>query len=341
MVEDQVDLTCAEPGPWRRCRKAVAVAATLICLSGCINTAYRDSVGQFGTLTKASVAVQDERLTALTADEQERIHAALAANHVDLRFSTDCTLLLLPPDPAATAPRAPCTLVDINNKPIERVPTYANIKALGQALSDYSDNLILLAADTTKDQEAFSTSVTGLATSLGNLDGAIRKATGAAPGTTGAKIGAIASIVAKAGGLFLAAERGRVLKKIVIAADPLVQEATGLLADVDDRLDLYDSAGLLKAATEAQVNASRLASNGASPDDLRAAQDVLFARVADYNARSGEQQRYLAIGVAHGKLAEAARSGSNVDFEAAINAVLDLASVTSSAIETLKQKEEE
>jgi len=334
-------MTGKRPDRTNRLTIVLAVAMAMTTLSGCINTAYRDSVGQFGALTKASVAVQDQRLTALTADENERIHAALAANRTDLRLSPDCALLLLPPDPAATAPRAPCTLVDVTGKPVEAVPTYSNIKALGQALSAYSDNLILLAADTTTDREAFSASVTGLATSLGNLDGAIRKATGAPPGTSGAKIGAIAAVVAKAGGLFLAAERGRVLKKIVIAGDPLVQEATGILADVDDRLGLYDSTGLLQAATAAQTDASRLAASGAPPEALRAVQDALFARVADYKARSGEQQRYLAIGVAHAKLAEAARSGNTIDFEAAISAVIDLAGVTGAAVDALKNKEGE
>jgi len=321
--------------------RALIVASTMALLSGCINTAYRDSIGQFGTLTKESVAIQNQRLSALAAAESERIHQSLADNHVDLRLSPECTQLLLPPDPAATALPAPCTLVDATGKPIEKIPTYSNIKALDQALSDYSDNLILLAADTTKDQAAFSDSVTGLATSLGNLDGAIRKATGAPPGTSGAKIGAIAAVVAKAGGLFLAAERARVLKKIIIAGDPLVQEATGILADVDDRLNLYDSVGLLQAANAAQTAASRLAAASAPPADLRAAQDALFARVADFNARGTEQQRYLAIGKAHAKLAEAARTGNTIDFEAAISAVIDLASVTNSAVDALKKKEGE
>lgn len=324
-----------------RLRTILAVAAATALLGGCINTTYRDSIGQFGTLTKESVAIQNQRLTALAAAESERIHQALADNHVDLRLSPQCALLLLPPDPTATTPPAPCTLVDATGKPIEKIPTYSNIKALDQALSDYSDNLILLAADTTKDQAAFSDSVTGLATSLGNLDGAIRKATGAPPGTSGAKIGAVAAVVAKAGGLILAAQRGRVLKKIVIAGDPLVQEATNILADVDDRLNLYDSVGLLQAANAAQTAASRLAAASAPPSDLRAAQDALFARVADFNARSSEQQRYLAIGKAHAKLAEAARTGNTIDFEAAISAVIELASVTNTAVDALKKKEGE
>jgi hypothetical protein len=335
-----MDGALAQRGRIDRLRTILAVAAATALLSGCINTTYRDSIGQFGTLTKESVAIQDQRLTALTAAESERIHAALAADHVDLRLSSNCALLLLPPDPTATTRPAPCTLVDASGKPVEQVPTYANIKALDQALSDYSDNLILLAADTTKDQAAFSESVTGLATSLGNLDGAVRKATGAAPSTSGAKIGAIAAVVAKAGGLFLAAERGRVLKKIIIAGDPLVQEATGILADVDDRLNLYDSVGLLQAANAAQADASRLAATSAPLAELRAAQDALFARVADFNARSGEQQRYVAIGKAHAKLAEAARTGNTIDFEAAISAVIELASVTNGAVDALKPKKE-
>ena len=114
----------------RRTALAFGIAATL---TGCINTAYRDSVGEFGTLTKASVAVQDQRLTALAAAESERIHQALADNHVDLRLSPQCAQLLLAPDPSPTAPLAPCTLIDATGKPIEKIPTYSNIKALDQA----------------------------------------------------------------------------------------------------------------------------------------------------------------------------------------------------------------
>ena len=66
--------------------RGFAAAALLLAAPACTSSAFRDSVGQFGTLTKAGIAAQNQRLTAITADEQERIRAELANGRADLQL---------------------------------------------------------------------------------------------------------------------------------------------------------------------------------------------------------------------------------------------------------------
>jgi hypothetical protein len=316
-------------------------AAIALTLSACVSTSFRDAVGQFGTLTKAAATAQNARLDALAADETERIHNDLAVRRVDLRFSADCVdLINLPQRLEDVEPNVPpCRLIEQRgdpNAPVKPVETvsYNHIRALSAALADYSNNLILLAADSTTDRKTFATSVSGLATSLGGLDGALRKATSAEPATSTKTLDGIGALIGKAGGLVLAAERARVLKQIVQQADPLVQEAVAILADVDNRLGVYDMANRARALSAARIEASNLAHDpSASSAQIRAAQDELFAKFTAYSAGAAEQRHYAAIGAAHHKLALAARAGASpAELQEAIEAVLDLASATSDLI---------
>lgn len=306
-------------------------------MSGCVSPAYRNTVGQFGAITSASVMAEDARLDALGAAETERIHAALAADRVDLRLSPDCAQrLALRQAGAGGGAAAPCHLVARGGASVDDTPRFAHIRALGAALADYADNLVALAADATADRAAFATSVSGLAASLGHLDGAVRDATGAPPAGSHAMLDAVATVAGKAGGLLLAAERARVLKRIVLNGDPIVQQAVAVLADVDDRLGLYDLSGLALKLQAAQDAASRLAATGAPPERLRPAQDALFAALDAYDGIGADQARYAAIGMAHAKLAAAARCGAGpAELHDAILAVLDLAAAVKAAAKTL------
>lgn len=305
-------------------------------LSACINPAFRDSVGEYGTLTKAAAAQQNARVAAVAADEEERIRAGLAESRADLRLD-GCD-----PDGAGDPDGAPseCRLVLRGGAAIEEAPSFANIAALTGALSGYADNLILLAADPKDDQLKFSQSMSGLATSLGELDGAVRKAAGDGPGNAAPKLDAIASLIAQGGNLYFAQRRAAALKRIVVSADPLVQSATRLLSGVDGQLLSYYRNDLYKSVQAAQGNATRLANTpGAGTQDIRAAQDALFAKVAAYKALGSDTLRFKAIGEAHGSLAAAARRGASAgEMEAAIEAVLQLAGTADSAWNVLDGK---
>jgi hypothetical protein len=310
--------------------------AAAAALTGCVNPAFRESIGEYGSLTKAAAAQQNAQIAAVAAEEQERIRSELAQNRVDLRLKPDCAARLLT-DPAGGGDAPACTLVAVGGKEIEQAPGFANILALTGALSHYADNLIALAADPTQDQAAFSQAMQSLATSVGNLDGAVRAATRAPPGQDGAKLGAVASLLADAGNLYFAQRRAAALKRIVIASDPVVQDATRLLSGVDDRLQLYYRAELAAALLRAQDNASATAASPtASTADVRAAQDTLFQALAAYNNQGADTLRYRAIGEAHAKLAAAARRGASAgELKAAIEAVVQLAATADRTVHTL------
>jgi hypothetical protein len=309
----------------------------LLALSACVNPAFRQSIGEYGTLTKAAAAQQNARVTQIAAEEAERIRTDLAARRVDLRLKPECAARLLG-DPSGGGAAPACGLVEVGGKPIAQAPGFANVIALTGALSDYSDQLIALAADSTQDQAAFAQSVTALGTAVGGLDGAVRTATGAKAGTDSPRIDAVAGLLAETGSLYLAQRRAAVLKRIVIASDPVIQAATRLLSGADERVQLYYRSELAGALLQAQDHASAVAHDPASSvADVRAAQDALFAQVDAYNAQGADTLRFQAIGEAHAKLAQAARAGASpAEMKAAIEAIVHLAGTADSTLKALK-----
>ncbi|HEY0085488.1 MAG TPA: hypothetical protein VGB65_06220 [Allosphingosinicella sp.] len=322
---------------YRSHRDVFALIGGAALLGGCVNPAFRESISEYGALTKAAAAQQNARVATVAAEEEERIRSGFAENRVDLRLKPDCAARLLT-DPAGGGAAPVCTLVGVGGTEIEQAPGFANILALTDALSDYADNLIVLAADSTSDRAAFSQALQALGTSVGNLDGAVRAAAKAPPRQDGAKIGAVATLLADAGNLYFAQRRAAALKRIVIASDPVVQEATALLSGVDDRLQLYYRAELASALLSAQANASMVAGTPtSSTQDVRTAQDALFQALAAYNNQGADTLRYKAIGEAHAKLAAAARRGASpAELRDAISAVVQLAATAGTTIHTLE-----
>lgn len=182
--------------------------------------------------------------------------------------------------------------------------------------------------------------MSNLASSLGGLDGAIRKVTGTSEGDSAAKFNAVGTLVAKLGNLYFASRRQSILKKMIIEADPLVQRSAAILGDADSQLDLYDRLPLYEAIVTAQKNADE-ARAGSDVIEIRSAQHKLFAAVERFNAYQIDRSRFAAIGAAHAKLVEAAKAGATIkELHEAIVAVVDLASTigeTKSAFETEKQ----
>jgi hypothetical protein len=316
---------------------ALAGIASLVA-AGCVNPAFRETTGQFGAVTKAAVSQQNDRLAVIAANEAERIRADLAANRRQLVLDPACGLEIAL-DEAMPAPE--CRLLVSGRPsptPIEQAPRYQNILDLSDALNAYADGLIALAADASEDEAAFAKSLSGLATSLGSLDGAIQKATGATPADRSAKFGAVATLIAQAGNLYFAHQRNKALKRIVLAGDPLVQEAAALLSGVGAGIDLYDRKGLYAKLRSAQRQAQDTAADTSqSVEAVRVAQDDLFTALAAYNSYGADRRRFAEIGVAHAKLAAAARSGASLaEMKAAVEAVVKLASTARTTIETLQ-----
>lgn len=332
------DVLFALPGHRPRRAAGLALLATALALSGCSTGRFTQAAGEFGTQTRTAAQLQNQRLVAVAADEKERFRQGLADAAADLRIA-DCarTLAAGVPDAqeAAEKPVRRCRVV-LRSGPGQfgELPPdtrFDNITALNTALVNYAEGLERLAADATKDKEAFTGSVVRLATSLGGLDGAVRKVAengkdDAGAATDKARLSAIGTLVAKAGNLYFAARRQAALKEIIIAGDPLVQRATAILGDADSQLDLYDRVPLYAAVIEAQQQADA-ARSGGDAAAIRKAQDRLFAAVEAFNGYRLDRSRFAAIAAAHARLVEAARSGASAaELQQAIVAVLDLAS---------------
>jgi hypothetical protein len=337
-----------EPGDHRRFRDNVLAmrlalaAGAALALGGCsVNPAFRQTVGQFGTVTKEAVGQQNERLAVIASNEAERIRADLAARRAILVLDPQCaSVLTMPSGPGdSAAPAAQCKLL-VQGGELEQAPAFEHVLALSAALSGYSDTLIALAADSTADQQAFTSSLSGLALSLGKLDGAIQDATGATPADRSAKYGAVATLLAEAGNLYFDHKRNEALKRIILAGDPLVQEATGLLSGVGAGIDLYDRTALGRALFAAQDAAQETAADPSqSVIAVRSAQDKLFAALDAYNDYGADRRQFAEIGAAHARLAEAARRGASAaEIRAAIEAVVKLASTTDATIKALKNQ---
>lgn len=341
--------------------KALAAVTAALLVPACGSPSFRASVGEFGTLTKASSTAFDQRLDAIGRAEAERVRAELAATRSDLRFSDGCALLMNPRgdveedddagngDVARTAPRAagPATarpLCEVGvfqgaGRPLQRLPEtprFAHIRSLTAALASYGASLALLAGDTQDQQKEFATAVGGVATSVAGLDAAIRDALGAQPGTSARDLGAIANLASRLGNLYLEHRRDRTLRQVIIAADPFIQDAVRLLTGASAAGDLFElqaAHGRLRAAREA-ADPNRPANAGPA---LRVAQDRLFEAVAAYNNLAVPSRGFVAIGAAHRDLAAAARAGaSEADLLRAIQTLLDLASTTHQTITTLR-----
>lgn len=307
---------------------AILYGLVALCLSGCSSTGFQSSVGQFGKLTSAASADQAASLLKITREETERIRADLASSRADLRLKASCGLAigLIPvPEPRVNQGIPPCEFVRRDGIRLEEAPRFTNIIALSVGLDGYARSLVELASDHDDDNRAFSSSVTGLATSLGGLDASVRKATGASQGDSSAKMGAIASLVAEAGELYFSRRRNAALRKIIIAADPLVQDATKLLSEADDRIGLYDRSGLAEDLIAAQKHQSEIA--GSAPiEELRRAQDRMYDLLGAFTQRSRGTERFVAIGEAHAKLANAAREGARpAELKKVILALIHLA----------------
>jgi hypothetical protein len=327
----------------RRSAGLLALTATALIASGCVSPAFRESVGQFGTLTKAAVADQSQRLSAVIAEDETRIRADLAANHRDLRLDPDCGDTV---NSEVLGPAGQCRIITPDHHPIEQPPQIEHVVALNTALTNYSDNLIALAADSSQDQATFTTSVNRLATSLGKLQSELTQAlqTGGpsqqpAPGAATAQqsLGAVAAVVAEVGNLYLAYRRNQVLRRIVIQADPIVQNAVGYLLHLEMAIREAERTTLYLRLTAADQHAIAVAHDShATNEDVAAAQKGLFDSLAAYNNYDERLVRLRAIAEAHGRLAAAARAGASpAQMAAAIEAVLHLAGTIHTSVATL------
>lgn len=312
-------------------RALSAAALVVVLLAGCASGKLAGAVPAFGTATSAAVKVQQEQLVAFTNQEAERIKQDLARDRVALGYSDGCGRLT---DPRAKA--EDCYLVGTTGTAIETPFVASNVVALGNALVAYADALGQLAADSRKDADAFSKSLTDLAASVGGLNGAVSKVTSVSK-ISPAQLGAVASIVGKVGNLYFEHQRATALRRIIVASDPFVQEATAVLAAADEALRRNSTA---QAFIRLEVASNALEESieaGQGAQALRPKQDAVFTEFAALRQRAAMRNGFVLLGDTHHDLAAVARSGASFEEMAAYAMRLaETAKAIAQSAETLK-----
>lgn len=316
--------------------KKIFAVILVTSLSGCAGEQFLTSVSGFDEATNAAVVVQSDQLEAFSETQSEKIRSSLAEGRVDLRISGGCANLV-----GVAFRISDCQIVRFDEEKLEQPFVGENILALGAALGDYASSLGRLAADASKDADAFSKSLSDLAVSLGRLDGAIDKAGGGSV-VDAEKFGAVATILAEAGNLYFEQSRMSKLKKIIIESDPFVQEATKLLSGAYEalRLDTMGEAfARLNDASDAAIE--EVATATSTPAQIRKKHDALFSELAAFKRRAAIRNSFSALGEAHKALKMASESGaSSDDLKVAILRIIESAKIIKIAADTLIKKPE-
>ena len=300
--------------------RVVISLAFALAVSGCVGNTFTNSVSQFSEVTRESVEKQSNTLASIAADERERVATELAEDQAVLIIPGACLAQAVNPD----APK--CEVERKDGKPLEKPSEFRHILALGEALVEYSDNLAILASDSSEDRANFKRALIEAASAASGLDGAVREALQVEGQTVDpSKASALAAIVGDLGGLYLQAKRTRALKSIIVETDPVVQRATALLAQAHSMERLYYFPGLVEDVRRKSNTLRRLEAVGGSQAEWRSAQDAFFAAVDKLNQSTQAPNIMEAIGKAHGGLRVAAESGASAeDMKAAIAAVLEV-----------------
>ena len=283
-----------------RCISVLTLIAGADLLAGCAGARFQTAAAKFGAETERAMTRQSEQIEDVSALETERLRDTIAANKLLLALSDNCFDLA----PDAQGQFKKCTLVE-RGKDNTVVPfnyTLPDILALQDALASYGANLALLADAAEGDQVAFSASVDKLGTSIGKLDLAISKAAKAERLVSGEKIGTIAGVIGTLGKLAFKYQRQQALRRIIVANDPLIQEALALLNAAEAEVANYKRL----AATQIAREAASKAVLPANDEDRLKKNEAVFRAVNLLNEiemNSGRLEKLAAIHAALAKVA--------------------------------------
>lgn len=312
--------------------RSLSAAALVVVLlaGGCSSSGLITSnVAAFGALTTEAVDGQKVKLATFSKAETERIKAKLARDKVELTYSPGCVAVV-----HTTVAADDCFVMEISGKPVETAYDAVHVIALGEALAEYAAQLGQLAADSSKDGQAFGTSLTGLATSVGQLDAALAGIANTKPVVAQGQLGALATVAAEVGKLYLRQQRASALRKIIIAAHPFVQEATTLLSRADGALRGYDLSMRFNEMVRAQgaLGEAIAANSGIGPK-----QEAFVRSFEGFRQAAASEDVFLRLGAAHGKLADAARAGASVaDMAAYLTELTQAAKAIAQATKVLR-----
>lgn len=311
----------------------VAVLLLVTFVTGCAGSTYRTAVAEFGQSTRVAVDQQSSSLRSIIDAENQLIRTELAENRVDLILSGDCIASVLRQE------EPDCAIQRNDGNELRAAPKFAHILALGEALASYSENIGALAADSTEDRAAFKEALVAAAGATSKLDGALRtslKIEGKP--LPGEKLGIIAGIVADIGGLLLEKQRVDALKRIIITADPTVQDSVEFLMAAYQAEQTYNLSDRTRELKKAQDDLRIVNANTASTLEQRLAAQAKFIELAEnYIGLATAADRFERIGKAHAALRVAAeKSATREDLLAGIKAVLAVAQSVGEAVPKLK-----
>ncbi len=327
-------------GKATRAVKLMVLVPTAL-VAGCVSTTYRESVAEFGEVTKAAVDLQSTNLKAIVDAENAVILRKFAVQRTDLQISGDCLPAVLN---GATIQevKAACPIEDGSGTKLRSAPDFAHILKLGDALGSYSASVAQLAKDSSEDRATFKKSLADAASEASKLEGALRKALeveGKPPATD--KLGVLAGIVGDVGGLLLEKQRVDALKSIIIEADPIVQESVVALQAAYIAERSYNTADRTRQLRASQSGLKGINANLGSTLEQRMAAQAHFIEIAEnYVLLARAQDRFLRIGAAHSALKQAAqKDATKEDLKAGIRAVFEVARSVGEATPKLKNEE--
>jgi hypothetical protein len=313
-------------------RRFAAGALTVILLAGCSSSKLTGAVSGYGTAVNVAVKAQQEQLTSFSTQETKRISDDLAARRAELTYSKGCVAVVNTPETVGD-----CYVVTRDGQRIATPYEASNIVALGAALEEYARQLNRLAADSSKDGEAFVTSMTTLAASIAELSGAVAKSTGTKPAVTEPQLGAVAKVVATVGNVYLQREREAALRRIIIASDPFVQQATTALSKADEVLRGYGLTIALDKLSASEEALAQAIADKASVGIVQDRQAAFLRQFDEFKKGAAMQSGFKGLGAAHARLADVARSGASAeDMLAYMRELMAAAKSIAQSVQTLR-----
>lgn len=280
--------------------------------TACSLPEYRASVTAFGASAEKAAKAQEAEFTALAARQTAEIREDLAKRRVPLQAAPGCSGAF-----AGAVGAEECFVQDRSGAPLPQAETFRNIAALNAAFSAYAQGLAALAADQSKDADAFNAALIGFAASADALSAVVRDVpapTENAPALTQA---------VTVGGLILnaaaGASRAAKLRRIIRDTDPFVQDAVAKLNVASGLVLNTELAVAFEAMNAAQGELQANIDAGKAEAVIARSQAEVIDKVATVRTLSARRGVFAKLGESHAALAAAAGSGlSDADFKTSI-----------------------
>jgi hypothetical protein len=302
------------------------ILSVALAVSGCSQPEYRASASKFGEATQLATNAQQARFQTLSDTETTAIRQEMAQSRVLLRASVGCATLFVPGADANA-----CFVETSDGAQMPQANSFPNIMQLNGAFSAYGKQLAGVAANSDEDAAAFSASLIELAASADELNAALTRST--TPDANVERLDRSATVV----GLVLSAAEGASrtakLRRIIVAADPSVQQVAMQLNAASEAVLSAEIQQAFSDVETAQTDLQTSVARGRPTATIAAKQATLIQRVDTLRRISAVNGSFAQLAQTHTALADAARSGiSDNDFETSI---LELITLIKTLRETL------